>query len=204
MCSLDHNNHHFFRFSQCEQSEIYQSVQNPHLHFRWWTCYQCHLEEKWECDNSEYYLPADQNSSWSCCRYLPDSAHHWPISESEWHCGDIQLHSGECQGKLIKDSFCISQWLVHFINNLLEPRWCVVCVLITTVNWLLTSDYTATNLDEFWSRTHARDGLLYYVVMHTILYQTMMCLILSCLHIKYALYNHNLQNLPWQLLICIW
>ena len=42
------------RFTQCNQSS---SVQNPHLHLHWWTCYHCHLEERWSCDNSQCYLP---------------------------------------------------------------------------------------------------------------------------------------------------
>ena len=84
--------------------EIWQSVQDLHLHLHWWTCCHCHLEERWECDNSQCYLPADQEDSWSCLGYIPDGAHHWPISKSEWHCWVIQLHSGECQGKIIKDS----------------------------------------------------------------------------------------------------
>ena len=92
----------FVRFATCNQPDLWWPVQDFHLHLHWWTCYHCHLEKKLECDNSEYYLPANQESSWSC-KYLPDNAHHWLISESEWHPRDIQLHSGECQGKIIKD-----------------------------------------------------------------------------------------------------
>ena len=94
--------HHIFRFSHCNQPGIWP-VQDPHLRLHWRTCYQCHLEERWGCDNSQYYPPADQESSWSCCGYLPDSAHHWLISGPEWHCGDIQLHSGECQRSVFRN-----------------------------------------------------------------------------------------------------
>ena len=26
------------------------------MHIYWWTYYQCHLEERWGCDNSQCYL----------------------------------------------------------------------------------------------------------------------------------------------------
>ena len=98
-----------FRFPQCNQSGIWP-VQDPHLQLHWWTCYQCHLEERWSCDTSQCYQPADQESSGSCWGYLPNSAHYWPASESEWHSRVNQLHSGECQGKLIKGSGYTWQW----------------------------------------------------------------------------------------------
>ena len=142
------------RYTPCNFPNFQQSVQNPHLHFHWWTCYHCHMEERWSCDNSQCYLPTDQESSWSCCRYLPDSARHWPISESEWHCGDIQLYSGECQGKIINDSDCIWQWWVdnkyilmhadkngHLTTSLYEITFPAHMVHIGTSHRILTSIY---------------------------------------------------------------
>ena len=105
-----------FRFPQLNQSEIRLSVQNLHLHLYWWTCYHRHLEERWDCDNFQCYPQTNQENSWSCCWYLPDSARHWLIRESEWHFGDIQLHSGECQGKIVKDGGC---WWVDLVYMLL-------------------------------------------------------------------------------------
>ena len=94
------------RFSQCNQFNFSCPLYHPHLYLHWWTCYQCHLEEGWGCDNCQWYPPANQESSWSCCRYLPDSAYHQFISGFQWHCGDIQLHIGECQGTVFTDSGC--------------------------------------------------------------------------------------------------
>ena len=108
------SSHIFVRFTTCNQPDLWWP--DLHLHLHWWTCYHCHLEEKWNCDNAQCYPPAEQESSWSCCGYLPDSAHHWPISGSESNCGDIQLHSGECQRKIIKDSGC-NKWELKPCNQ---------------------------------------------------------------------------------------
>ena len=100
------------RFSQCNQRNFWCTVYYPHLHFHWWTCYHCHLEERWGCDNTQHYPPANQEISWSCWRCLPDNAHHWSFSLSEWHFGDIQLHSGKCQRRIFKNSKC-TRWVLN-------------------------------------------------------------------------------------------
>ena len=133
---------HPCRFTHCNQFNFWWPVQNPHLHLHWWTCYNCHLEKKWACDKYKCYPPADQEISWSCWWYLPDSAHHWPISGSEWHCGDIQLHSGECQGRVFRHSVYCTRWveliytlpfLFHFLVFILYIQLhtvviCIVCM----------------------------------------------------------------------------
>ena len=54
------------RFSQCNQFNFWCPLYHPHLYLHWWTCYHCHLEERWDFDNSQCYPPADQEISWSC------------------------------------------------------------------------------------------------------------------------------------------
>ena len=98
-----------FRFTHCNQFNYWWPVQDTHLHLHWWACYHCHLEERWGCDKSQCYPPADQEISWCGWWYLPDSAHLWPISGLEWHSRNIQLHSGECQGRVFQDGVC-TRW----------------------------------------------------------------------------------------------
>ena len=40
------------RFTQCKRFNFWWPVQDPYLHLHRWTCYHCHLEERWGCDNS--------------------------------------------------------------------------------------------------------------------------------------------------------
>ena len=129
-------------------------VQDPHLRLHWWSCYHCHLEEGWGCDNSQCYLPADQDSSGSCCVYLPDSTHHWLISGSKWHGEDIQLHSEECQGKIIKDSAYLWQWWPNPICGLLD-------MLRTIVLWNSTHPWISAQPLQF----------ICYVMYITCIYQ---------------------------------
>ena len=96
------------RFTYCNQFNFWCTVYYLHLYLHWWTCYHCYLEERWGCDNTEHYPPANQETSWSCYGYLPDIAHHW----SESHFGDIQLHSGKCQRRIFKNSGC-TRWDVN-------------------------------------------------------------------------------------------
>ena len=89
------------RFSQRNIDNFQWPVK--HLHLHWWTCYQCYLDEKWGSDNSQCHPPADTDSDQHNNKYLPDSAHHWPISGSECRFWDIHLYSGECKGRIIND-----------------------------------------------------------------------------------------------------
>ena len=98
-----------YRFTYCDKCHLQQVIKYPHLHLGWWACYKCYLEEKWHTDNSQWYPPADTDADWSNHKYLPDSAHHRLFSESEWLWGDIQLHSRECLGRVVRDSGC-SRW----------------------------------------------------------------------------------------------
>ena len=120
------------RFTHCNKFNIWWPVQDPHLRHHWWTCHHCHLEEKWGSDNSQCYPPANQEYSWSCWRYLPDSAHHWSISVSEWCCGDIQLHSGKCHRTKFTYSGC-SRWdlklcTLPYIINILFSMFTCTCI----------------------------------------------------------------------------
>ena len=47
----------YCRFTHCNWFNLWWPVLDPHLHLHWWTCYHCHLEERWGRDNSQCYPP---------------------------------------------------------------------------------------------------------------------------------------------------